>query len=563
MAVVEISRIQVRRGQENQTGVPTLAGGEFGWAADTEHLYIGLRRDDGGARDANVRVLTENDLFQVVTTTDLSYTYRSETDPSITAATLPGLPFERPISKKADDIVSIKDFGVEGIGGDEVASDLIQVAVDNLFLDPLKITSNYGKSPSKILYFPAGIYNIDTTIFIPRYTTIMGEGPDKTIFNLISNASHALQTIDSDPDNINESGRTTFDNLEFGGINTGISQPNEVHIEGMTIRYDSSLTNLTETLSLISLDCSENSVIKNVKFMGNRPQGNTSTTSTYVGIDLRGYDGMLASSQNVLVDECEFNGLKNCIQSNYDVLFATVQNSRFYNSIHGVAFNDPQSDQSDAGPKYARINNNLFNGIEAEAIYVGSSTEPSSYHVSSNNKFYNVGNQGIDEDWGNTPVITYKTDNNSSFNDYFNRHEYWQTVNLDSNTHNYYPLVDGYAALQTPVVQHITLPSDGTVTKVVVLPTSTQGQQLTVRYNMFAGGYDLVTKLPSLSVDRMGVLTVTLQNGNIMDNYSYNANNGSLIWTISYDAQYGRYVLYAAFTGSSSVTLETQTTIMI
>ena len=66
MAVIEISRIQVRRGQENQTGVPILAGGEFGWAADTEHLYIGLRREDGGARDANVRVLTENDLFDLI-----------------------------------------------------------------------------------------------------------------------------------------------------------------------------------------------------------------------------------------------------------------------------------------------------------------------------------------------------------------------------------------------------------------------------------------------------------------------------------------------------------------
>jgi hypothetical protein len=62
MAVIEIARIQVRRGQENQTGIPLLSGGEFAWGADTENLYIGLRREDGGARDANVRILTENDL---------------------------------------------------------------------------------------------------------------------------------------------------------------------------------------------------------------------------------------------------------------------------------------------------------------------------------------------------------------------------------------------------------------------------------------------------------------------------------------------------------------------
>ena len=60
MSIIEVARIQVRRGQENQTGVPQLAGGEFAWAADTEKLYIGLRREDGGSRDANVEILTEN-----------------------------------------------------------------------------------------------------------------------------------------------------------------------------------------------------------------------------------------------------------------------------------------------------------------------------------------------------------------------------------------------------------------------------------------------------------------------------------------------------------------------
>ena len=62
MAVIEIAKITVRTGQENQTGVPLLDGGEFAWAADTEKLYIGLRREDGGSRDANVEILTENSL---------------------------------------------------------------------------------------------------------------------------------------------------------------------------------------------------------------------------------------------------------------------------------------------------------------------------------------------------------------------------------------------------------------------------------------------------------------------------------------------------------------------
>lgn len=39
MAVIQISKIQVRRGLEEN--LPQLAAGEFGWATDTRKLYIG------------------------------------------------------------------------------------------------------------------------------------------------------------------------------------------------------------------------------------------------------------------------------------------------------------------------------------------------------------------------------------------------------------------------------------------------------------------------------------------------------------------------------------------
>ena len=35
MAVVQISKIQVRRGKKNTTGMPQLASGELAWAIDT------------------------------------------------------------------------------------------------------------------------------------------------------------------------------------------------------------------------------------------------------------------------------------------------------------------------------------------------------------------------------------------------------------------------------------------------------------------------------------------------------------------------------------------------
>lgn len=63
MAIVQISRIQVRRGQENITGMPQLEGGEMGWAVDTQNLYIGNGTVAEGAPEVgNTRILTENDI---------------------------------------------------------------------------------------------------------------------------------------------------------------------------------------------------------------------------------------------------------------------------------------------------------------------------------------------------------------------------------------------------------------------------------------------------------------------------------------------------------------------
>ena len=64
MAILEIAKIQIRRGQENQTGIPQLDAGEFGWAEDTEHLWIGKSVAEGAPDNNNTRILTEGDLKQ-------------------------------------------------------------------------------------------------------------------------------------------------------------------------------------------------------------------------------------------------------------------------------------------------------------------------------------------------------------------------------------------------------------------------------------------------------------------------------------------------------------------
>ena len=63
MSVVQISRIQQRRGKKNgDFGFPQLASGELGWAIDTQELYIGNGAvSEGAPYVGNSKVITEHD----------------------------------------------------------------------------------------------------------------------------------------------------------------------------------------------------------------------------------------------------------------------------------------------------------------------------------------------------------------------------------------------------------------------------------------------------------------------------------------------------------------------
>jgi len=578
MAIIEISRIQVRRGQENQTGIPTLAGGEFGWAADTEHLYIGLRRDDGGARDANVRILTENDLLPTENIFNspavADYTYRADTDPPITANIDTGLAVIRDINKKLDDFVNIKDFGVVGEGGNANEVLTIQNAIDKLFLDPLKDGAIYGKYSARVLYFPTGVYNIDQPLLLPAYTTIVGDGIGKTIINLIAlDSSHAIQTIDAD---INDefTSRVTFD---LGTITSGRGQPNYIRIEGLTIRYDPLLSGVQNCQSLVTLDCSENAVFKDVRFAGNHVIGDTADAG-HSGIEIRGYtssENLTVSSNNLLIDNCEFDGLFHCIRSNYDIVNPIIQNSQFYNSVRGITFNEPVDATATIGPRGARILNNRFMKIEAQAIYVGASGSALSTdrmqlntdHISMNNRFYHVGNSTYNRDsTTGTAVITYLSDGNLTINDWFDRQEY-QNQNFGGNI-RYNPLVEGRTTINNPGVNTAVVNSGASVsTPIIRLPITSLGQHLSIEYTLTQGAPGAYT------IDRIGKLDVYVQPGDnptntdtIGDAYSYNTGDANISWSMTVNPARAYFEIDIVTLNDYSgdpLTLEYQTNLMV
>ena len=106
MAIVQISRIQVRRGQKNVgSGVPQLAGGEFGWAVDTRELFIGNGSvSEGSPAVGNTKILTQYDnLFSFAD----QYTYQKEVSTMQTGATAM-LPTARTLQEVLDEQVSVK-----------------------------------------------------------------------------------------------------------------------------------------------------------------------------------------------------------------------------------------------------------------------------------------------------------------------------------------------------------------------------------------------------------------------------------------------------------------------
>ena len=60
MAVVQISKIQLRRGKKSTgTGLPQLSSGEMGWAIDSQELYIGNGSvSEGSPAVGNTKILT-------------------------------------------------------------------------------------------------------------------------------------------------------------------------------------------------------------------------------------------------------------------------------------------------------------------------------------------------------------------------------------------------------------------------------------------------------------------------------------------------------------------------
>lgn len=209
MAVIQISKIQQRRGQKNLFGIPQLSSGEFAWAVDTQELFIGNGSvADGAPYVGNTRILTEHDNIL-----DLASSYRfANNDISITASV------ERSLQDKIDEIqVSVRDFGPVPDPSSDYSS-FFTTAFTQLF-------QNTNETYRKVLVIPNGYYYFGSVLRIPSNVELRGETRDGVILDVNNNGIEFL----------NENNESIF---------TSSDVPSNVKISNLTIIHNLGTTNL-------------------------------------------------------------------------------------------------------------------------------------------------------------------------------------------------------------------------------------------------------------------------------------------------------------------------------
>ncbi|NJO62671.1 MAG: hypothetical protein HC836_31905, partial [Richelia sp. RM2_1_2] len=131
MPVVQISRIQHRRGLSIDLPNPSLAEGEIGMTIDTGEMFIGAPNFPPIVNRTtypyqNLRILTEFSVRDVLT--NLQYVYRDQQRYKFADADQlnpdfpglksyganPGWTVERLLQERLDEVVSVKSYGARG-----------------------------------------------------------------------------------------------------------------------------------------------------------------------------------------------------------------------------------------------------------------------------------------------------------------------------------------------------------------------------------------------------------------------------------------------------------------
>lgn len=494
MAVVQISKIQVRRGKKNSgSGLPQLSSGEFGWAVDAQELYIGNGSvSEGAPAVGNTQILTgESNLFDIAD----QYSYKSSVGYIATNTTGNTT---RTLQSKLDDFASAADFGMTGDSTQDVTA-LLQNAIDQLYIN----TSSVGTESSRVtLYFPAGVYTVTGTIYIPPYASLVGEGADKTVIKNTGTQSTVFVTVNSDSTPSGPADHST---------STVLNQTTDLKIANMTLET-------TENNIIVQMDSCKDSLFENVNFKG-AWSSTDGIIAASAGVKINSLSASVQSKDNTF-RRCSWQGLSYAVYSDWDVNYNTWTENTFYDLGIGIALGTGLSslDSSTAsgrrtGAQHNRVENSKFTDVYRQAMYY----KFGNHNVSDSNTFNFVGNNGGADYEAQYPVMQFDTNSNISTDDFFSRAE---TLGNDMNYIGY-PYI---AEIQGSVIHssrhslytNSIAPSSGVYVTRFRLPrdTASAAQQIEVHYHMKSLNY---------SMTRSGILRVTSETNDskVSDDYDY------------------------------------------
>lgn len=400
MAIVQISRITNRKGL--QVELPQLAGAELGWSVDERRLFIGNGTiAEGAPVVGNTEILTEfSDILAFQTT----YTYKGEAAGYVaqTGASA-GAPVSQSLQSWLDQWASVKDFGAVGDGVTD-DTDAINRALYQLYCR--EVNPQIRRS----LFFPAGVYLINETIVIPSFATLYGEGKDNSVIKMAVGDDSAVRAYVV----------RTGDSLQQTGNNIGSN--GAITPRYITVR-DMGFETADNYGDVLLVQDAENCTFSNVNFMG-------PLTTSDLNTDVDNMSGVRFASSASLVcraitfDTCSFTGTNYGINTDQQIEGITVCNSSFDTLYQGVVLGEGTPVLG--GPTGFKILNNFFDNIYAEGIIFGDvSLNATGYNI-----FYGVGNHFNSTTSPATAVILFRTSNNISVGDMFERAPEYSTTYL-------------------------------------------------------------------------------------------------------------------------------------
>lgn len=392
MAVVQISKIQLRRGKKNSgTGLPQLASGELAWAIDTQELFVGNGSvGEGAPYVGNTKILTEHDSIL-----DLIANYTYQYDSTLGQSLIDGT-VTRTLQDRLDDgVVNARNFGIKStqelaIDDNPDQTEKIQAAIDSI-VDGPKVT----------IEFEPGEYYFSDTITLPSNVKIAGYGKNETIFTFTGTASTLFTTAED---------------------------ATKIKLRDFTIKTT------TNNKTILKLDNAKECDFINVKLLYEGGVGDAAGTinNNRVGLSLVG-NGTVSYNR---FQGLEFKNLTYGVFAGSNASFNKFEDCLLEYLHQGFNLGTGSS----GGANYNIISSCIFDKITRQGLFVQKGTG----NRSRGNTYKDVGSTQSGT-FSAFSVIRFVTDGNSSVHDIFERIQYLEPNDPNFNNNPYIPEIDGVA----------------------------------------------------------------------------------------------------------------------